>query len=201
MPVMTCRHIIPSVIGNDRWAFTRHVGSRTIRRGPHGRACQSSPIVREQNPRTICISPMAIAKLCICTCLVAFLVACGPSGMSMLQSAPRVSTGDATISVIVSTRGQTLFPEGSEIVITLADISGGLQNPRPLVGDTIRLSQPDQGVRISLPADRANLIACRKPNVCGLYVRVVKNGRVLLGNRSPVPYVMGQKNITVIVST
>ena len=119
----------------------------------------------------------------------------------MLQPAPTVSTGDATISLTVSTRGRSLFPEGSEIVITLADISGGLQYPRPLIGDTIRLSQPDQDVRISLPADRAKIIACRKPNVCGLYVRVVKDGRVLLGNRSPVAYRMGQKNLTVFVST
>ncbi|MGI9387292.1 MAG: hypothetical protein ACR2OX_07655 [Methyloligellaceae bacterium] len=118
----------------------------------------------------------------------------------MFPDAPSANRGDATLTVTIRTQGKDTLPQGSSIVVTLADISKNLSNPLPIAGDTVHMSQPDQKIRVSVPTDRAQINICRKANVCGLYVRVVKNGRVLLGNRAPVPYRAGQKLLTITVS-
>ena len=143
----------------------------------------------------------AIARLSTSTFLIAWLAACASDRMLMLPQAPSVRTGDTTLTVTITTGGRDQLPQGSAIVITLADISKGLDNPPSIAGDTVHMSQPDQKVRISLPVDRSQINVCRRPNFCGLYVRVVKDGRVLFGNRSPVPYRAGQKLLNVMVGT
>lgn len=142
----------------------------------------------------------AAAKLCGSALLIASLQGCGSGHLSLLPEAPGARDGDATLTVIVTTSGRDQLPRGSSVVITLADISNGLGDPLPIAGDTVQISQADQDVHISLPADRVQINKCREPDQCGVYVRVVDNGRVVLGNGSPVPYRAGQKLLRVTVT-
>ncbi len=140
------------------------------------------------------------ANICGRAFFATTLAACASNQLALLPEAPGARAGDATLTVIVTASGQDQLPRGSLIVVTLADTSKGVVDPLPIAGDAVRISQADQSVRISLPADRAQLDKCRGPNMCGLYVRVVENGRVVLGNESPVPYRAGQKVFKVAVA-
>lgn len=129
--------------------------------------------------------------------LVASLLALAGCGGSLQPPAAQI--GDASLTVTVRLASPGRMPPGAEVEIMLSDISGVV--PAPLAGDTIRISEGDRSIRVSVPADAQKINRCRKKGTCGVFVRIKKSGSVLYRNASPVAYVHSQRNITVHVKS
>ncbi len=118
---------------------------------------------------------------------------------SVLPTPPLAEVGDTFISVSVKAEGRQLLPRGSRVVVVLADITNKSKAPVALGGDSIPMSQADSAIRIAFPADLKTMRKCKRRGVCGVLVQVVKRNSVVLSNRTPVPFKLGQKNIVVRV--
>ncbi len=117
----------------------------------------------------------------------------------VLPMPPFASVGDAQIAVNVKAGSGKSFPQGSRVVVVLADISGQGGEPVALGGDSIPMSQADSKVRVSFPADMEKMKPCREKGRCGVLVQVVRGSSVELANEQPVGFRLGQNKVDVVV--
>jgi len=130
--------------------------------------------------------------------MVAILMVSGCSQPELVLP-PLTQKGDASLTVTVQLSGKGQFPTGSQMIITLADISRQGADSLALAGDVVTLSQPDRDVRISIPIDSNKITVCRSKNVCGVSVKVVRGTSILYQSNKFAPYVTGQPSISVAV--
>lgn len=140
----------------------------------------------------------------VCVSCFTLLLIYGCGSPTLLPPPPQAEVGDASVTVTVKAKGRRDFPQGAQVVVSLVDMSlenRGEDNNTSfaLAGDSLSLSQPDQGVRITFPADKHKIAPCVKRRTCAFLVQVVQNGRVLFANTAPVFYTSGQKRVTVWV--
>lgn len=131
-----------------------------------------------------------IYSVFICAALILFAGLAGCGGAHIARP-PAAQIGDGHLAITLSTSGRATLPRGSEVIITLADVTGA--EPIALGGDQIRISQNDRDVHVSFPLDKARVRRCGAQRTCRIYVRVVKGGWQILQNAKNTPYRYGQK--------
>lgn len=127
------------------------------------------------------------------------LVTIGGCTQTDITLPPVSQTGDITLTASVGIKGIGQFPTGSQVVLSLNNVSDGLYKSMPLAGDVLKLSQPDRNIRVTIPLDRNKIEICKKKNVCGITVRVLQNGKLLYQNKESAPYHLGRDSISIWV--
>ncbi len=106
----------------------------------------------------------------------------------LLPTPPEAQLGDVILKVTVKSEDKKNFRQGSKVIVTLADISENNDNPVSIAGDIIPMTQPDNEVRISFPADSHKVKECSKKKQCGFIVQVVHGNTIEFSHKRPVPY-------------
>lgn len=135
------------------------------------------------------------------------LTACGGLGY---VPPPGAKLGDAFLSLTISTKDRSRMPQGADIVITIEDpmavtpVDNAKKDPKfepgVIIGDVVKLSQPDSDVKVNFPVDRNRLADCGKSKTCYLRVKVVKGGTVRYKSTTPGIYKAGQTKAGITIS-
>ena len=143
----------------------------------------------------------------LCIILGAALSGCGGLGY---VPPPGAKLGDAFLSLTISTKDRFRMPQGADIVITIEDpmattpVDSAKKDPKfepgVIIGDVVKLSQPDSDVKVNFPIDRNRLAECGKSKTCYLRVKVVKNGTVRYKSTTPGIYNAGQTKASITIS-
>ena len=69
-----------------------------------------------------------------------------------------------------------------------------------IIGDVVKLSQPDTAVKINFPIDRHLLSECGKSKPCQIKVKIAKSGAIRYISNKPESFKAGQKKAEILVS-
>lgn len=135
------------------------------------------------------------------------LSACGGLGY---VPPPGAKLGDAFLSLTISTNDRSRMPQGADIVISIEDpmavttVATAKKDPKlqpgVIIGDVVKLSQPDSDVKVNFPIDRNRLAECGKTKTCYVRVQVVKNGSLRYKSTTPGIYKAGQTKAKITIS-
>ena len=105
---------------------------------------------------------------------------------------PGAKLGDAFLSITVTTDDRGRMAEGSDVVISIENASAQATKDQVIIGDVVKLSQGDTGIKVNFPIDKNKLQDCGSAKSCYIYVKVVKNGTTYYKTTTPAPYKAGQ---------
>ena len=113
---------------------------------------------------------------------------------------PGAKLGDAFLSLTVSTTDRSRMPQGADVVISIEDPAAVEEKNKVIIGDVVKLSQPDTAVKINFPIDRHLLSECGKSKLCQIKVKIAKSGAIRYISNKPEPFKAGQKKAEILVS-
>ena len=129
--------------------------------------------------------------------LTPFLASCGGLGYT---PPPGAKLGDAFLSLTVTTEDSGRMAEGSDVVISIENASAQDVKNQVIIGDVVKLSQGDTGIKVNFPIDKNKLQACGSSMSCYVYVKIVKNGTTYYKSTTPAPYKAGQTKAKLTIS-
>jgi hypothetical protein len=129
--------------------------------------------------------------------LTPFLASCGGLGYT---PPPGAKLGDAFLSLKVTTDDRGRMAEGSDVVISIENTSAEDTKNQVIIGDVVKLSQGDTGIKVNFPIDKNKLSECGASMSCYIYVKIVKNGTTYYKTNTPAPYKAGQTNAAITIS-
>lgn len=129
--------------------------------------------------------------------LTVFLANCGGLGYT---PPPGAKLGDAFLSLTIESQDKSHLPQGADIVISIENPAALEETDKVIIGDVIKLTQPDTAVKINFPIDKHRLKDCGSAKPCQIQIKVVKNGTVRYTAVKPHPYKAGQNKIQIAVS-
>lgn len=130
----------------------------------------------------------------LCSSLIA---GCGGLGYT---PPPGAKLGDAFLSLTVTTANHGRMPEGADIVISIENATAATPKEQVIIGDVVKLSLGDTGVKVNFPIDKNLLEDCGTNKSCYIYVKVVKNGTTYYKTTTPTPYKAGQIKAKITVT-
>lgn len=113
---------------------------------------------------------------------------------------PGAKLGDAFLSLTVSTTDHSRMPQGADVVISIENPAAVDETKKIIIGDVVKLSQPDTAVKINFPIDRHLLSDCGKSKPCQIKVKIAKSGAIRYISNKPEPFKAGQKKAEILVS-
>jgi len=131
--------------------------------------------------------------------LIALSPLYGCSGLGYTPP-PGAKVGDAFLNLSIATSNRSHMPQGADIVISIEDPTAIDDQNKVIIGDVVKLSQPDTGVKINFPVDRHLLNECGKSKPCQVHVKIAKNGAIQFISKTPVPIKAGQTKASITVS-
>ncbi len=137
---------------------------------------------------------VSLSLALICTSLIA---GCGGLGYT---PPPGAKLGDAFLSLKISTDNRGRMPQGADIVISIENASAANPKDQVIIGDVVKLSQGDTGVKVNFPIDQNRLEDCGKSKSCYIYVKIVKDGTTYYNTTTPAPYKAGQIKASITIS-
>ena len=129
--------------------------------------------------------------------LTPLLAGCGGLGYT---PPPGAKLGDAFLSLKVTTDDRGRMAEGSDVVISIENPSAQDTKNQVIIGDVVKLSQGDTGIKVNFPIDKNKLNQCGASMSCYIYVKIVKNGTTYYKTNTPVPYKAGQTKAAITIS-
>jgi hypothetical protein len=92
------------------------------------------------------------------------------------------------------------MPQGADIVISIENASAANPKDQVIIGDVVKLSQGDTGVKVNFPIDQNRLEDCGKTKSCYIYVKIVKDGTTYYNTTTPASYKAGQIKAEITIS-
>ncbi len=129
--------------------------------------------------------------------LVTFLSGCSGLGYT---PPPGAKLGDAFLSLTISTNDSSRMPQGADVVISIENPAAVDEKNKVIIGDVVKLSQPDTAVKINFPIDRHLLSECGKSKPCQIKVQIAKSGAIRYISNKPEPFKAGQKRAEILVA-
>lgn len=129
--------------------------------------------------------------------LTPLLASCGGLGYT---PPPGAKLGDAFLSLKVTTDDRGRMAEGSDVVISIENTSAQDTKNQVIIGDVVKLSQGDTGIKVNFPIDKNKLNKCGASMSCYIYVKIVKNGTTYYKTNIPAPYKAGQTRAAITIS-
>jgi len=131
--------------------------------------------------------------------LIALSPLYGCSGLGYTPP-PGAKVGDAFLNLSIATNNASHMPQGADIVISIENPTAIDDQNKVIIGDVIKLSQSDTGVKINFPIDRHLLSECGKSKPCQIHVKIAKSGSIQFISKTPVPIKAGQTKASITVS-
>lgn len=135
--------------------------------------------------------------LCLVLICSSFIAGCGGLGYT---PPPGAKLGDAFLSLKITTDNRGRMPQGADVVISIENASAENPKDQVIIGDVVKLSQGDTGVKVNFPIDQNRLEDCGKTKSCYIYVKIVKNGTTYYNTTTPAPYKAGQIKAEITIS-
>jgi hypothetical protein len=135
--------------------------------------------------------------LCLALICSSFIAGCGGLGYT---PPPGAKLGDAFLSLKISTDNRGPMPQGADIVISIENASAANPKDQVIIGDVVKLSQGDTGVKVNFPIDQNRLEDCGKTKSCYIYVKIVKDGTTYYNTTTPASYKAGQIKAEITIS-
>ena len=130
---------------------------------------------------------------------IATIVLAGCSGLGYTPP-PGAKLGDGFLSLTVSTDDRLRMPQGADLVISIENAAAIDEKNKVIIGDVVKLSQPDTDVKVNFPIDQHLLMECGKTKPCQIHVKVAKSGSIRYVTSRPLPYKAGQSQAKVTVT-